>query len=117
GGAPGDAEGARAGDALPAQRARADPRDARDAGAALRVRHHAGPGAARRHAARRGAARAAEGRRGRVVNGILLVDKPEGLSSAGTIRTLKTRLGTAKVGHLGTLAPVASGLLPLCIGE
>jgi len=51
------------------------------------------------------------------VNGILLVDKPEGLSSAGTIRMLKARLGPAKVGHLGTLDPFASGLLPLCIGE
>jgi tRNA pseudouridine55 synthase len=51
------------------------------------------------------------------VNGILLVDKPEGLSSAGTIRALKARLGAAKVGHLGTLDPFASGLLPLCIGE
>src|SRR5262249_32798962 len=54
---------------------------------------------------------------GRPVNGILLVDKPEGLSSAGTIRALKARLGSAKVGHLGTLDPFASGLLPLCIGE
>ena len=51
------------------------------------------------------------------MNGILLVDKPEGLSSAGTIRILKARLGSAKVGHLGTLDPFASGLLPLCIGE
>ena len=51
------------------------------------------------------------------MNGILLVDKPEGLSSAGTIRRLKARLGSAKVGHLGTLDPFASGLLPLCIGE
>lgn len=51
------------------------------------------------------------------MNGILLVDKPEGLSSAGTIRALKARFGAAKVGHLGTLDPFASGLLPLCIGE
>lgn len=51
------------------------------------------------------------------MNGILLVDKPEGVSSAGVIRTLKGRLGPAKVGHLGTLDPFASGLLPLCIGE
>ena len=51
------------------------------------------------------------------MNGILLVDKPEGLSSAGAIRRLKARLGPAKVGHLGTLDPFASGLLPLCIGE
>jgi len=51
------------------------------------------------------------------VTGILLVDKPEGMSSAGAIRALKGRLGGAKVGHLGTLDPFASGLLPLCIGE
>jgi tRNA pseudouridine55 synthase len=51
------------------------------------------------------------------VTGILLVDKPEGLSSAGVIRALKGRLGGAKVGHLGTLDPFASGLLPLCVGE
>ena len=51
------------------------------------------------------------------MTGILLVDKPEGMSSAGAIRALKHRLGGAKVGHLGTLDPFASGLLPLCIGE
>jgi tRNA pseudouridine55 synthase len=51
------------------------------------------------------------------VTGILLVDKPEGMSSAGAIRALKGRLGGAKVGHLGTLDPFASGLLPLCLGE
>jgi len=51
------------------------------------------------------------------VTGVLLVDKPEGLSSAGAIRALKGRLGGAKVGHLGTLDPFASGLLPLCVGE
>jgi tRNA pseudouridine55 synthase len=51
------------------------------------------------------------------VTGILLLDKPEGMSSAGAIRALKPRLGGAKVGHLGTLDPFASGLLPLCVGE
>lgn len=51
------------------------------------------------------------------MTGILLVDKPEGTSSAGVIRVLKPRLGRAKVGHLGTLDPFASGLLPLCLGE
>jgi len=51
------------------------------------------------------------------VTGILLVDKPEGMSSAGVIRALKPRLGPTKVGHLGTLDPFASGLLPLCLGE
>jgi len=51
------------------------------------------------------------------VTGILLLDKPEGVSSAGAIRALKPRLGRTKVGHLGTLDPFASGLLPLCLGE
>jgi len=51
------------------------------------------------------------------VTGILLVDKPEGTTSAGVIRALKPRLGRTKVGHLGTLDPFASGLLPLCLGE
>jgi tRNA pseudouridine55 synthase len=51
------------------------------------------------------------------VTGILLVDKPEGTTSAGVIRALKPVLGRVRVGHLGTLDPFASGLLPLCIGE
>jgi tRNA pseudouridine55 synthase len=51
------------------------------------------------------------------VTGILLVDKPEGVTSAGVIRALKPRLGRTKAGHLGTLDPFASGLLPLCLGE
>ncbi len=51
------------------------------------------------------------------MTGVLLVDKPEGTTSAGVIRALKPRLGRAKVGHLGTLDPFASGLLPLCLGE
>jgi tRNA pseudouridine55 synthase len=51
------------------------------------------------------------------VTGILLVDKPEGVTSAGVIRALKHRLDKAKAGHLGTLDPFASGLLPLCLGE
>jgi tRNA pseudouridine55 synthase len=51
------------------------------------------------------------------MNGILLVDKGEGMTSAGVIRALKPRLGDRKVGHLGTLDPFASGLLPLCLGE
>lgn len=51
------------------------------------------------------------------MTGVLLVDKPEGVTSAGVIRVLKPGLGGSKVGHLGTLDPFASGLLPLCIGE
>ena len=51
------------------------------------------------------------------MTGVLLLDKPEGVTSAGVIRALKPRLGRTKVGHLGTLDPFASGLLPLCLGE
>ena len=45
------------------------------------------------------------------MSGILLVDKPEGMTSAGVIRALKGYLQGAKVGHLGTLDPFATGVL------
>jgi tRNA pseudouridine55 synthase len=51
------------------------------------------------------------------VHGILLVDKPEGITSAAVVRAVKKALGIEKVGHLGTLDPFASGLLPICLGE
>ena len=51
------------------------------------------------------------------LNGVLLVDKPEGLTSADVVRVVKRSLAAEKVGHLGTLDPFASGLLPLCIGS
>lgn len=50
------------------------------------------------------------------LNGILLVDKPEGCSSAEVVRVVKKRLGVEKIGHIGTLDPFATGLLPLCLG-
>lgn len=52
-----------------------------------------------------------------IMDGVLLVDKPEGITSAGVVRALKRRVGRQKIGHLGTLDPFATGLLPLCIGE
>jgi tRNA pseudouridine55 synthase len=51
------------------------------------------------------------------IDGILLVDKPAGMTSAAVVREVKRRLGVDKVGHLGTLDPFATGLLPLCLGE
>ncbi|MGH7899801.1 MAG: tRNA pseudouridine(55) synthase TruB [Candidatus Binatia bacterium] len=51
------------------------------------------------------------------MHGILLVDKPARMTSAGVVRDVKRRLGGVKVGHLGTLDPFATGLLPLAIGE
>ncbi len=50
-------------------------------------------------------------------DGLLLVDKPAGISSAAVVATIKRRFAFRKVGHLGTLDPFASGLLPLCVGE
>lgn len=50
-------------------------------------------------------------------SGLLLVDKPEGPSSAHIVHRAKVALGAKKVGHLGTLDPFASGLLLLGINE
>jgi tRNA pseudouridine55 synthase len=51
------------------------------------------------------------------VHGVLLVDKPRGPSSAGLSRALGRKLGADRVGHGGTLDPMASGLLVVCLGE
>ncbi|MFP6663795.1 MAG: tRNA pseudouridine(55) synthase TruB [Deltaproteobacteria bacterium] len=48
-------------------------------------------------------------------DGILLADKPAGETSAGIVRILKRRHRLRKIGHLGTLDPMATGVLPLCI--
>jgi tRNA pseudouridine55 synthase len=54
---------------------------------------------------------------GLLLNAILLVDKPAGISSAEVVRRVKSRVKPARVGHLGTLDPFATGLLPIMIGE
>ncbi len=51
------------------------------------------------------------------LHGILLVDKPPGLTSAAVVGKIKRTFGLKKVGHAGTLDPVATGLLPICINE
>lgn len=51
------------------------------------------------------------------IHGVLLFDKPLGWSSNKAVQTVKRRLRVHKVGHTGTLDPLATGLLPLCIGE
>ncbi len=48
-------------------------------------------------------------------DGVLLVDKPAGETSAGIVRILKRSLRPRKIGHLGTLDPMATGVLPLCL--
>src|ERR1700741_3978355 len=51
------------------------------------------------------------------MDGVLLVDKPAGITSAEVVRQVKARVRPARVGHLGTLDPFATGLLPILIGE
>ncbi|MCG1042277.1 tRNA pseudouridine(55) synthase TruB [Mycetohabitans sp. B8] len=53
----------------------------------------------------------------RPVDGVLLLDKPVGLSSNDALMRAKRLLNAKKAGHTGTLDPLASGLLPLCFGE
>lgn len=56
-------------------------------------------------------------RRGRPVSGVLLLDKPAGMTSNQALQTARRLVGAAKAGHTGTLDPLATGLLPLCFGE
>lgn len=51
------------------------------------------------------------------VDGVLLLDKPTGLTSNAAIQRVKRLFNAAKAGHVGTLDPLASGLLPVCLGE
>ncbi len=53
----------------------------------------------------------------RAVNGVLLLDKPRGISSNHALQQARRLLNAAKAGHTGTLDPMASGLLPLTFGE
>jgi tRNA pseudouridine55 synthase len=53
----------------------------------------------------------------REVNGIVVVDKPEGISSYDVVRKLKRVLPGVKIGYLGTLDPLATGVLPMLLGE
>jgi tRNA pseudouridine55 synthase len=56
-------------------------------------------------------------RKGRPVNGILLLDKPLGMSSNGVLQKVKYLFFAAKAGHTGSLDPLATGVLPICLGE
>ena len=51
------------------------------------------------------------------VDGVLLLDKPLGITSNRALQSVKRLLHAAKAGHVGTLDPLASGLLPVCLGE
>ncbi|NMG75088.1 tRNA pseudouridine(55) synthase TruB [Aromatoleum diolicum] len=53
----------------------------------------------------------------RPVDGVLLLDKPKGMTSNAALQTARRLLNAAKAGHTGTLDPMATGLLPLTFGE
>ncbi|NNC55362.1 MAG: tRNA pseudouridine(55) synthase TruB [Pseudomonadales bacterium] len=56
-------------------------------------------------------------RRGRPIDGILLLDKPQGAGSNTVLQRVKHLYRAAKAGHTGSLDPLATGLLPICFGE
>lgn len=55
--------------------------------------------------------------KGRPVNGILLLDKGIGITSNKALQEIKNLFNARKAGHTGSLDPLASGLLPICLGE
>ena len=56
-------------------------------------------------------------RKGRPIDGVLVLDKPSGLSSNAALQHTKRLYSAAKAGHTGSLDPLATGVLPLCFGE
>ena len=51
------------------------------------------------------------------MDGIFNINKPSGVTSTQVVRTIKRLTGIKKVGHAGTLDPLASGVLPICVGK
>jgi tRNA pseudouridine55 synthase len=56
-------------------------------------------------------------RRGRPINGWVILDKPFGMTSFAAVSAVRRALGAAKAGHGGTLDPLATGILPIAMGE
>lgn len=56
-------------------------------------------------------------RKGRAVSGVLLLDKPAGMTSNKALQEVKHLYRAAKAGHTGSLDPLATGMLPICLGE
>ena len=53
----------------------------------------------------------------RRVDGVLILDKPLGLSSNGALQVVKRLFSAKKAGHTGSLDPLATGVLPICFGK
>ncbi len=51
------------------------------------------------------------------MNGVVVIDKPKGITSHDVVGMMRKRFGTRRVGHTGTLDPMATGVLPICIGN
>ncbi len=51
------------------------------------------------------------------MNGVIIIDKPKGKTSHDVVGILRKKFGTRRVGHTGTLDPLATGVLPICIGN
>ncbi len=51
------------------------------------------------------------------MTGVLVLDKPAGMSSASAVDRVKRALAASRAGHAGTLDPIATGVLPICLGE
>ncbi|HQT61715.1 MULTISPECIES: tRNA pseudouridine(55) synthase TruB [unclassified Acidiphilium] len=56
-------------------------------------------------------------KRGRIIDGWIILDKPQGITSAHAVARIKRALQAAKVGHGGTLDPLATGVLPIALGR
>jgi tRNA pseudouridine55 synthase len=56
-------------------------------------------------------------RKGRAISGVLLLDKPAGITSNKALQEVKHLFRAAKAGHTGSLDPLATGMLPICLGE
>lgn len=56
-------------------------------------------------------------KKGRLVNGILVLDKPTGITSNKALQKVKRLFNAQKAGHTGSLDPLATGVLPICLGE
>lgn len=56
-------------------------------------------------------------KKGRDINGIIVLDKAQGVSSNGALQEVKRLFDANKAGHTGSLDPLATGVLPLCLGE
>lgn len=54
-------------------------------------------------------------RRGRDIHGVLLLDKPQGMSSNDVLQKVKRLYNANRAGHTGALDPLATGMLPICL--